>query len=100
MYLVTSTLTLIKQIVDFLIDAIYKVVVGQVFRQSAEILMDTNCVSLLADLFLYSYEAEFIQKFLHEKKSTGCDLQYTIFPYIEDALTVSNKNSIDISQWT
>jgi hypothetical protein len=27
----------------------------------------TNCAPLLADLFLYSYEAEFIQKLPHEK---------------------------------
>ena len=29
--------------------------------------MGTNCAPLLADLFLYSYEAKFIQKLLHEK---------------------------------
>jgi hypothetical protein len=29
--------------------------------------MGTNCAPLLANLFLYSYEAELIQKLLHEK---------------------------------
>jgi hypothetical protein len=29
--------------------------------------MVTNCARLLADLFLYSYEAKFIKQFLHEK---------------------------------
>jgi hypothetical protein len=34
--------------------------------------MNTNCASLLADLFLYLYEADFIQGFLmkNEKKLT------------------------------
>jgi hypothetical protein len=30
--------------------------------------MDTKCATLLADLFLYSYEAEFFRELLHEKK--------------------------------
>jgi hypothetical protein len=29
--------------------------------------MGTNCAPLLTDLFLYSHEAEFVQKLLHEK---------------------------------
>ena len=29
--------------------------------------MGTNCAPLLADLFLYSYEVEFIQNLLHDK---------------------------------
>ena len=32
--------------------------------------MATNFAPLLADLFLYSYEAEFIQKLLYEKKKS------------------------------
>ena len=30
--------------------------------------MGTNCAPLLADLFLYSYESEFLQKFVKDKK--------------------------------
>ena len=37
------------------------------FQQTIGIPMSTNCAPLLADLFLYSYETEFIQKLLHEK---------------------------------
>ena len=33
----------------------------KVFAQIVGILMRTNCVPLLADIFLYSYEADFIQ---------------------------------------
>jgi hypothetical protein len=32
------------------------------FQQVVGIPMDTNCVPLLADLFLYSFESEFLQK--------------------------------------
>ena len=34
---------------------------GQIFQQTVGILMGTNCAPLLADLFLYSTEADLIQ---------------------------------------
>ena len=45
---------------------------GCVFQQTVDIPMGTNCAPLLADLFLYSYEADFIQGLLNksEKKLT------------------------------
>jgi catechol 2,3-dioxygenase-like lactoylglutathione lyase family enzyme len=48
----------------FLIDNIYVFFGDQVFQQSVDIPRGTDCVPLLADLFLYSYEAEFVQKLL------------------------------------
>jgi hypothetical protein len=64
---------------EFPIDNIYVIVGGQVFQQSVGIPMGTNCTPLLTDLFLYSYEAEFIQKLLHEKKKKSCySLQFHI----------------------
>ena len=43
---------------------------GRVFQQKVGIPMGTNCALLLANLFLYSYDADFIQGFLkkNEKK--------------------------------
>lgn len=46
-----------------LIDDVY-VVFG---NQSVGISMGTTSAPLLADLFLYSYKAEFIQRLVHEK---------------------------------
>jgi hypothetical protein len=60
--------TYIKKMLEFLIDNIYVVVGGQVFQRSFGIPMGTNSAPLLADMFLYLNEAEFIEKFLHEKK--------------------------------
>jgi hypothetical protein len=47
---------------DFLVDNIYVVFGDQVFQQSVGIPMGTKCDSLLGDLFLYSYETEFVKK--------------------------------------
>ena len=46
---------------EFLIDNIFAMFSGRVLQQTVGIPMGTNCAPLLADLFLYSYEADFIQ---------------------------------------
>jgi hypothetical protein len=57
---------------EFLIDNIYRYVMfgERVLQQTIGMRMDTNCAPLLADLFLYSYETDFIQGLLkkNEKK--------------------------------
>ena len=53
--------------------------------------MGTNCATLLADLFLHSYEANFIQWLLqkHEKKlSRSFNFK---FRYIYDVLSLNNS---------
>jgi hypothetical protein len=50
-----------KSMLGSLVDNIYVVFGDQVFQESVGIPMGTNCAPILADLFLYSYEAEFVQ---------------------------------------
>jgi hypothetical protein len=47
---------------EFLIDKIFAMFGGRVFQQTVGIPMGINCAPLLADLFLYSYAADFIQE--------------------------------------
>jgi hypothetical protein len=61
----------------FLVDKSYVDIAAQVFQQSVDIPMGTNRAPLLADLFSYSNEAEFIQKLLRDK--TSCVIQ----PYLQ-----------------
>jgi hypothetical protein len=75
---------------ELFIDNIYVVVGGQVFQQCVGISMGTNCAPLLADLFLYSCEAEFIQKLLHEKKKYLAVAFSSTFRYIDDVLSINN----------
>jgi len=53
---------------EFLIHSIFVIFGGRVFQQTVGIPMDTNCAPLLADLFIYSYEAELIQGFLNKNE--------------------------------
>jgi hypothetical protein len=67
--------------IGFLVDNIYVVFGDQVFQQSVGIPEGTNCATLLADIFLYSYEAEFVQKLLWDKKKKSRVLQKCIQIY-------------------
>jgi hypothetical protein len=53
---------------EFLIDNIFVSFGGTLFQQVLGIPMGTNCAPLLADLFLYSYESECLQKLVKDKK--------------------------------
>ena len=44
------------KILEFLVDNIFLVFAGEVLQQIIGILMGTNYVPLLSDIFLYSYE--------------------------------------------
>ena len=41
---------------------------GRGFQHTVGIPMDTNCAPLLADFFIYSYKADFIQRLLKENE--------------------------------
>jgi hypothetical protein len=76
----------------FLVDNIYVFFGDQVFQQSVGIPMGTNCTPLLTDLFLYSYEAEFVQKLLwNNNKKLVVSFNHT-FRYIDDVLSINNHN--------
>ena len=57
----------IINMLEYLVDNIFVVFGGKVFQHIVGIRMGTNCALFLADIFLYSYEAEFVQSLL----STG-----------------------------
>ena len=81
----------IIQMLEFLIDNIFVEFGGQIFQQSVGIPMGTNCAPLLADLFLYSYEAEFIENLLKDKKNKRVAKSFNFtFRYIDDVLSINN----------
>ena len=69
----------IIKMLDFLIDNIFVTFRGRVFQQTVGIPMGTNCAPLLADLFLYCYEADFIQELLMKKdKKLAISFNFTL----------------------
>ncbi|KAK3087812.1 hypothetical protein FSP39_010974 [Pinctada imbricata] len=85
----------ILQMLNFLIDNIFVVFGGKVFQQIVGIPMGTNCAPLLADIFLYSYEAEFIQSLVSEgKRYLASEFNFT-YRYIDDVLSINNPKFAD-----
>jgi hypothetical protein len=81
----------IINMLQFLIDNIFVIFDRLVFQQTVGIPMGTNCAPLLADLFLYSYEVDFIQGLLKKKeKKLPRSFNFT-FRYIYDVLSLNNS---------
>ena len=76
---------------DFLIDNIFVTFGGRVFQQTVGIPMGTNCAPLLADLFLYYYEADFMQELLRKKDKKLAISFNSTFRYIDDVLSLINS---------
>ena len=78
--------------IEFLrvIDNIFVESGGVIFQQVIGIPMGTNCAPLLADLFLYSYEAEFIQILIKSGKRHLAKSFCFTYRYIDDVLSIIN----------
>ena len=82
----------IVNMLEFLVDNIFVVFGEKVFKQIVGIPMGTNCAPLLADIFLYSYQAEFIQSLLSTgKKKLASQFNFTYW-YIDDVLLINNPD--------
>ena len=53
--------------------------------------MGTNCAPLLADLFLYSYESEFLDKLVKEGKRKLARKFNLSYRYTDDLISLNNK---------
>jgi hypothetical protein len=58
-------------------------------QQVVGIPMGTNCAPLLADLFLYSYESEFLQLLVKDKKIHEARSFNFTYRYIDDVLSIN-----------
>ena len=80
----------IIKMLEILVDNIFVVFAGKVSQQVICIPMGTNCAPLLADIFLYSNEAEFIQSLLSAgKKRLASQFNFT-YRYI--VLSIDNPD--------
>ena len=81
---------------EFLIDSLFAMFDGRVFRQTVGIPMSTNCAPPLANLFLYSYEADFIQWLFKKNEKKLAQSFNFMFCYIDDVLSLTNSRFGDI----
>ena len=80
----------IIKMLEFLVDNIFVDFAGKVFQQTVGIPMGTNCAPLLADIFLHSYQADFIQSLLSTVKKQLASRFNLTYRYIDDVLSINN----------
>ena len=60
----------------------------KLYRQVVGLPMGTNCTPLVADLFLFCYEREFIMSLSDDKQADIIDAFNTTSRYLDDILTL------------
>ena len=83
-------------VIDFLIDNIYVRFGGSVSPQVIGIPMGTNSAPLLAELFLHTFEYDFVVKTMKQDTTKAFQLLNT-FRYIDDLFSINN---VDFGHYT
>ena len=74
----------------FLMENIYMQFDGMVYQQIVGIPMGTNCAPLIADLFLYCYERDFMSDLQKSKRFDLIDRFNDTSRYLDDIFTIDN----------
>ena len=85
----------ICKMIEFLIDNIFVKFRGCLFRQVIGIRMGTNCAPLLADLFLYLNENEFLDNMIRSGHMRLARIFNLCYRYTDDLIVFSNKEFLD-----
>ena len=64
--------------------------VGMVYHQEMGIPMGTNCAPLIADLFLYCNERDFMPNLQYPKQFDLIDKFNEMYRYLDDIFTLDN----------
>ena len=63
---------------------------SKLYRQSVGIPMGTNCAPLVADLFLYCYERDFMDSLNHNNQADVIEAFNSTSRYLDDLLNIDN----------
>ena len=74
----------------FLLDNIFIRFGTKLCRQEVGFPMGTNCAPLVADLFLFCYEMDFIMTLSDDKQTDDIDAFNTTSRYLDDILNITN----------
>ena len=76
----------------FLLDNVFIPFCTKLYRQVVGIPMGTNCAPLVADLFLYCYERDFMMSLSDDKQANVIDAFKTTSRYLDDILNINNDH--------
>ena len=72
----------------YLLDNIHITFGTKLYRQIVGIPMGTNCAPLVADLFLYCYEKDFMDSLNHDNRADVIDAFNSTSRYLDDLLNI------------
>ena len=75
---------------SFLLDTIFIRFGTKLYRQVVGIPMTTNCAPLVADLFLFCYERDFMMSLSDDKQADVIDAFNTTSRYLDDIVNINN----------
>ena len=75
----------------FLLDNIYIRFGSKLYRQIVGITMGTNCAPLVADLFLFCYERDFMLSLSEDNQSGVIEAFNSTSRYLDDLLNIDNN---------
>ena len=75
---------------SYLLDNIYIRFGTKLYRQIVGIPMGTNCAPLVADLFLYCYERDFMDSLNHDNQADVIEAFNSTSRYLDDLLNIDN----------
>ena len=75
---------------SYLLDDIYIKFGTKLYRQIVGIPMGTNCAPLVADLFLYCYERDFMDSLNHDNQADVIEAFNSTSRYLDDLLNIDN----------
>jgi hypothetical protein len=83
------------ELIGWLIDNTFVIVGDQILQQTVGIPMGTDCAPFLANLFLFSYEFNFLYAHLQSKNWTVLNKFRRCARYIDDLFLINNDNMLD-----
>ena len=83
-------LSVVCEAFTFHMENIYVQFDGMVYQQIVRIHMGTNCAPLIADLFLYCYERDFMSDLYKCNRHDLIDMFNDTSRYLDDIFTIDN----------
>ena len=71
-------------------DNIYTIFDKKLYRQIVDIPMGSNCASLVADLFLFCYERDFMTSISDDNRANIIEAFNSTSRYLDDLLNIDN----------
>ena len=74
----------------YLLDNVFSRFGTKLYRQIVGISMDTNCAPVIADLFLFCYERDFMLSLSDNNQTDIIEAINSTFRYLDDLLNIDN----------